>query len=120
MQPGANRRFTYVADQDGSVVGTAYVKPNLVGLGDHICNAGWMVAPEAGGQGIGRRFAEFVIDEARDLGYLGMQFNAVVASNTRALRLWQSMGFEIVGTVPDAFRHSTDGLTPIHVMHLKL
>ena len=61
-----------------------------------------------------------VIDEARDLGYLGMQFNAVVASNTRALRLWQSMGFEIVGTVPDAFRHSTDGLTPIHVMHLKL
>lgn len=120
MQPGAGRRFTYVADRDGSVVGTAYLKPNAVGLGDHICNAGWMIAPEASGQGVGRRFAEFVIAEARDLGYLGMQFNSVVASNTRAIRLWQSMGFEIVGTVPGAFRHSTAGLTPVHVMYMEL
>jgi L-amino acid N-acyltransferase YncA len=120
MQPGTDRRYTYVAELGGQVVATAYLKPNALGAGDHICNAGWMVPPQASGQGIGRIFAEFVIDEARTLGYLGMQFNAVVASNTRAVRLWQSMGFEIVGTVPDAFRHPTRGLTPAHVMYRKL
>jgi len=117
MQPGTDRKFTYVADQTGSIIGTAYLKPNSVGLGDHICNAGWMIAPESAGQGVGRRFAEHVLDQARDLGFVGMQFNAVVASNTRAVQLWESMGFEIVGTVPDAFRHATDGPTAVHIMY---
>jgi len=116
MQPGADRRSIDVAEQYGVVVGTALLTPNAAGLGDHICNAGWMVLSEASGHGIGRRFAEFVIEQARDLGYLGMQLNAVVASNTRTVQLWLSMGFEIVGTVSDAFRHSADGLTPVHIM----
>lgn len=120
MQPGTDRRFTYVGEKDRVVVATAYLKPNAIGLGDHICNAGFMVAPEFSGQGIGRRFAEFVIGEAEALGFSGMQFNAVVASNTRAVGLWESMGFEIVGTVPDAFRHAADGPTATHVMYRSL
>jgi len=78
-----------------------------------------MVASDHRGHGVERRFAEYVIDQARERGYLGMQFN-VVATNTGAIALWESLGFEIVGTVPDAFRHSSAGLVPIHVMYRKL
>jgi L-amino acid N-acyltransferase YncA len=109
----------FVADLDDQVVGTAYLRTNTVGLGDHICNAGWMVTPTQQGKGIGRRFAEHVISEAKRMGYRAMQFNAVVATNP-AVRLWESLGFEIVGTVPDAFRHSREGLTPVHIMYRRL
>lgn len=109
-----------VARLDGAIVGTAYYKPNLPGLGDHVANAGWMVHPDFRGRGIGRRFAEYVLEEARSAGFLAMQFNAVVATNIGALALWQSLGFEIVGTVPDAFRHARRGLTPVHVMYRRL
>jgi len=114
------REATYVAELDGSVVGTAYVKANSPGLGDHIANAGWMVAPEYQRWGIGRIFAEWVIDQARTLGYHGMQFNSVVSTNQGAIELWASLGFEIVGTVPDAFRHASVGLVPVHVMYRRL
>ena len=120
MADGSDRRRTYVAERDGEIVATAYVRPNQPGLGDHVANAGWMVAPAAAGQGIGRRFAEHVIDDARALGFTGMQFNAVVATNTGAIRLWESLGFEIVGTVPDAFRHATEGGFPVHVMYRRI
>jgi len=120
MLDGTGRRVTYVAVRDGSVVGTAYLKPNQIGRADHIANAGWMIDPLFSGQGIGRRFASHVLDEARNLGFTGMQFNAVVATNTRAIGLWKSMGFDIVGTIPDAFRHPTEGLTAIHVMYRSL
>lgn len=120
MQPGTDRRFTYVAERDGEVVATACLKPNQPGLGDHVCNAAWMVSPAASGQGIGRRFAEWVMEEARSLGFAGMHFNAVVATNIRAISLWESLGFEIVGTVPDAFRHAEHGPVAIHVMYRRL
>ena len=120
MADGNDRRRTYVAERDGEIVATAYVRPNQPGLGDHVANAGWMVSPAAAGQGIGRRFAAYVIDDAIALGFTGMQFNAVVATNTGAIGLWQSLGFEIVGTVPDAFRHATEGLVPVHVMYRRL
>ena len=120
MEDGHNRRFTYVAELDGIVVGTAYLKPNLIGLGDHVANAGWMIDPLAIGRGIGRRFASYVLNEARSLGFAGMQFNAVVATNKRSISLWESMGFDIVGTVPDAFRHATEGPTAIHIMYRDL
>lgn len=120
MADGTDRRRTYVAERDGEIVATAYVRPNQPGLGDHVANAGWMVAPAAAGQGIGRRFAEHVIDDARSLGFTGMQFNAVVATNTGAIRLWESLGFGIVGTVPDAFRHATEGLVAVHVMYRRI
>ncbi|HEX6220077.1 MAG TPA: GNAT family N-acetyltransferase [Acidimicrobiia bacterium] len=111
---------TFVARMGETIVATAYVKPNQPGLGDHVANAGWMVAPDRQGQGLGRRFAEYVIDQARERGYLGMQFNSVVSTNTGAVALWESLGFEIVGTVPEAFRHSLVGLVPIHVMYRRL
>ena len=71
----------------------------------------------AAGRGIGRAFAEFVIDEAKRLSYLGMQFNAVVSTNERAIALWESLGFTIVGTVPAAYRHATEGFVSIHIMY---
>ena len=114
---GKGRRFTFVAVESDEVVGTAYLKPNAAGPGDHIANAGWMIRPDMSGRGIGKAFAEHVMEEARTLGFLGMQFNAVVATNTRAIGLWESLGFEIVGTVPSAFRHPEVGMVPIHVMY---
>ncbi len=117
---GADRRATYVALLDDATVATAQLKPNHGGNGDHVANAAWMVAPDAAGRGIGRRFGEYVLDEARRLGFHGMQFNAVVATNAPAVRLWISLGFDIVGTVPDAFRHPQSGLVPIHVMYRAL
>ena len=114
------REVTYIARLDGAIVGTAYIRANGVGLSDHIANAGWMVDPEHQGQGIGRPFAEHVIEEARRLGYHGMQFNAVVATNTKAVALWESLGFDIVGTVPDAFRHSDGDMVPVHIMYRRL
>lgn len=114
------REATFVAGLDGEQVATAYVKANGPGRSDHIANAGWMVSPEHQGRGIGRAFAVWVIDQARDLGYHGMQFNSVVSTNTGAIALWESLGFEIVGTVPDAFRHDTAGLVPVHVMFRRL
>lgn len=113
-------RITFVALLGDEVVGTARLTPNQPGLGDHVANAGWMVAPTFAGRGIGRTFATAVIDEARRRGYRGMQFNAVVASNTPAIGLWESLGFEIVGTIPGAFRHTRHGDTPIHVMYRRL
>jgi L-amino acid N-acyltransferase YncA len=120
MHDGTRRRITYVAVEDGQVVATAYLKPNQAGPGDHIANAGWMVAPEVEGRGIGRSFAEYVMAEAKERGYTGMQFNAVVSTNARAITLWESLGFEIVGTVPRAFRHPKEGPVSIHIMYRKL
>lgn len=120
MLTGADRSATYVASVDGEVLATAYLKPNQPGLGDHVANAGWMVARSAAGRGIGRALADFVIGEARRLGFLGMQFNAVVATNARAIGLWESLGFTIVGTVPNAFRHPVEGLVPVHIMYRDL
>lgn len=114
------RTVTYVAELDGAIVGTALLKPNLSGLGDHVANGGWMIAPEAAGQGVGRRFAEYVIAEARRAGFGAMQFNAVVATNARALRLWASLGFVEIGRVPQGFRHATEGLVDLVVMHRML
>lgn len=114
------RARTYVAEADGAIVATARLRPNQDGPGDHVANGSWMVAPAASGLGIGTRFGRYVLDEARQLGFVAMQFNAVVATNDRAIRLWRSLGFEIVGTVPDAFRHPDHGLVPLHVMYRRL
>ncbi|WP_312858224.1 GNAT family N-acetyltransferase [Pseudonocardia pini] len=111
---------TLVAERDGTVVGTALLKPVQPGLGDHVANAGFMVDPDRAGGGIGRALAEATLDEARRRGYRAMQFSAVVASNVRAVALWRSLGFDVVGTVPEAFRHPTDGLVGLHVMHRRL
>lgn len=114
------REVTYVARRADDMVATAYLRANGVGFTDHIANSGWMVDPRLQGQGIGRAFAEHVIEEARRFGYHGMQFNAVVSTNIGAIALWESLGFSVVGTVPDAFRHSRGEMVPVHVMYRRL
>ena len=114
--PGA----TVVLEEDGVVLGTAKMGPNRPGNGAHVGTASFMVSPTARGRGVGRRLGEQVVEWHRDAGFRAVQFNAVVETNTSAVRLWQSLGFEIVGTVPGAFRSPTHGYVGLHVMHLDL
>jgi len=116
----AAEKHVYVAEESKNIVGTFWLKPNYPGLGSHVCNAAYMVSPDAAGKGIGRKMAEFSLDEARRLGFKAMQFNFVVKSNTAAVRLWQSIGMEIIGEIPSAFDHSELGLTNAYVMYRKL
>ena len=107
-------------NSNGKIVGTFFLKDNQPDLGSHIANAGYMVAPEAMGKRVGRTMAEFSLKEAKELGYLAMQFNFVVKSNTVAVRLWQQVGFEIIGEIPEAFQHQENGLTNALIMYRKL
>lgn len=108
---------TYVAVEGDAVVGTYILKPNQPSLGAHVANAGFMVLPDAAGRGIGRTMAEHCLREAKAAGYLAMQFNFVVSTNERAVALWRSLGFSIVGTLPKAFHHRSLGLVDAYVMH---
>jgi L-amino acid N-acyltransferase YncA len=110
----------YVLEHEGRIVGTCLVRPNQPGLGAHVANAAFMVAPESRGNGAGRQMGEHCLDEARRLGYRAMQFNFVVSTNEAAVRLWKSLGFEIVGTLPGAFRHSRLGFVDALVMYRSL
>jgi GNAT superfamily N-acetyltransferase len=107
-------------DGDGTVVGTAKMNPNQAGPGAHVASASFMVDPAHRGRGVGRVLCEHALGWARSAGFLGMQFNAVAATNVAALALYRSLGFEVIGTVPDGFRHPTQGLVGLHVMHRAL
>jgi L-amino acid N-acyltransferase YncA len=111
---------TIVLEEGGRVLGSAKMGPNRPGRGDHIGTASFMVDPAAGGRGVGRALASYVVDWHRRRGYAGIQFNAVVETNAAAVHLWQSVGFEIVGTVPGAFRSARHGRVGLHVMYLAL
>lgn len=113
-------KHNYVAILDGKVVGTFWLRANQPGLGSHVANAAYMVAPEAKGRGVGERMAEYSLEEARRLGFTAMQFNFVVKSNVAAVKLWQKIGFEIIGEIPDAFDHQKNGLTNAYIMYRKL
>lgn len=113
-------KHAYVAAEDGKILGTYWLKANQPGLGDHVGNGGYMVSPDAKGKGIGRRMAEHSIEEARRIGYHAIQFNFVVKSNTAAVNLWKSVGFEVIGEIPDAIRHAKLGLTNAYIMYRKL
>jgi GNAT superfamily N-acetyltransferase len=103
---------------DGSrLLGTAKMGPNRPGPGSHVATASFMVAGDARGRGVGRALGEYVLSWAKAQGYAAMQFNAVVESNHAAVRLWQALGFQIIGTVPEAFAHPTLGRVGLHVMH---
>ena len=108
---------TYVAERDGKVVGSYILRPNRPGLGNHVSNAGFMVAPAARRFGVGLAMGEHALAEARRLGYSAMQFNFVISTNETAVRLWQRLGFRIVGTLPGAFRHSRKGSVDAYVMY---
>jgi L-amino acid N-acyltransferase YncA len=111
---------TYVAEEDGGVVGTYILRPNQSGPGSHVANAAFMVARDAEGAGVGRRMAEHCLSEARQMGFRGMQFNFVISTNTRAIHLWNQLGFEIVGTLPGAFRHPEKGYVDVYIMFRSL
>ncbi|MGZ4436121.1 MAG: N-acetyltransferase family protein [Nocardioidaceae bacterium] len=111
---------TVVAVEDGVVLGSAKMGPNRPGPGAHIGTASFMVSPAARGRGVGRALAEHAVAWHRDQGYRGIQFNAVIETNVVAVRLWESLGFEVIGTVPGAFAHPVHGLVGLHVMYLPL
>ncbi len=96
---------------------TAKMHPNQGGAGSHVATASFMVDPEHAGKGVGRALGEHVLTWARSAGYRAMQFNAVVETNTGAVALWRSLGFEVLATVPEAFQHPTHGYVGLHIMH---
>lgn len=109
-------RDTFVTEEDGAVLGTYYLRANQAGGGRHVCNCGYVTADAAAGRGVARRMGEHSLDRARFLGYRAMQFNFVVSVNERAVRLWRSLGFEVVGRLPGAFLHPSQGYVDALVM----
>ncbi len=109
---------TFVAqDEEGQILGTYYIKPNQPGQGSHVCNCGYVVGQHARGRGIASTMCQHSQEEARRRGFRAMQFNLVVSTNQGAVRLWKKLGFEIVGTLPEAFRHPRYGYVDAYVMY---
>lgn len=111
---------TVVAVDGAVVLGSAKMGPNRPGRGAHVATASFMVDPAHSGRGVGRALGEYVVEWAHAGGYRGIQFNAVVETNEVAVRLWRSLGFRVLGTVPEAFDHAEHGLVGLHVMFLAL
>lgn len=109
-----------IGDDGATVMGTAKMGPNKDGPGAHIGTASFMVDPAYGGRGVGRALCEYVIGWHRAAGFRGIQFNAVVATNTNAIALYEALGFTVIGTVPGAFRSPTAGYVGLHVMYCPL
>ncbi|PRH76275.1 GNAT family N-acetyltransferase [Streptomyces solincola] len=120
LLPAPDRTVVAVEEASGRIVGTAKMNRNQAGPGSHIASASYMVDPAHGGRGVGRTLVEDSIAWARAAGYRGMQFNAVAATNTHAVRLYERLGFRVVGTVPGAFCHPVEGYADLHVMFLAL
>ncbi len=110
----------FVAEVDGRILGTYFLRPNQPGRGDHVANAGYIVAEAARGKGLASKMCEHSLETATRLGYRAMQFNFVVSSNEAAVRTWKKHGFEVVATLPDAFRHAALGFVDVFVMHRRL
>ena len=106
----------FVAEAEGRVAGCYYLRANQLGGGDHVANAGYATAPWAAGRGLARLMGAHSLDEAQRLGFTAVQFNFVVSSNRRAVHLWKGLGFRIVGTLPGAFRHPSEGKVDALVM----
>lgn len=110
----------FVAEDNAEVVGTYFLRENQKGGGAHVANCGYITAPSATGRGVARAMCAHSLDRARQRGFRAMQFNFVVSTNDRAVRLWQSFGFEIVGPLPKAFAHPTLGFVDAFVMYRHL
>lgn len=116
----SEEKHTYVAILDGVICGTYIMKPNHQDLGSHVANASYMVHPNQQGKGLGRLMGEHSLVEARRIGYHALQFNLVVKTNESAFRLWKKLGFEVIGEIPEAFQHPTQGLINAYIMYRKL
>ncbi len=113
----AAEKETFVAESEGVVLGTYYMRPNQAGGGRHVCNCGYVTSAAATGRGVARAMCLHSLDHARSRGYRAMQFNFVVSTNDRAVNLWLSLGFEVVGRLPGAFRHPKNGFVDALVMY---
>ena len=115
---------TFVAagreELEGVILGTGELHPNQGGGGSHVANAGYMVHPAHGGQGVARALCAYSLDAARAAGFRAMQFNAVVESNVRAVAAWRALGFEVLATIPEAFLHPSLGYVGLHLMYRRL
>lgn len=107
----------YVADVNGKVAGMAATRPNRTGRGGHVANASYIVHPDYRRLGIARALGEHSVQEAKALGYQAMQFNFVVSTNVVAVKLWNALGFHIIGTMPNGFNHAQAGLVDVYMMH---
>lgn len=110
----------FVAEDGSEIVGTYYLRANQRGGGSHVCNCGYIVSPTAMRRGVARAMCAHSLDEAKARGFRAMQFNFVITSNERAVRLWQDLGFKIVGTLPGAYDHPQKGLVDAYVMFQQL
>ena len=113
-------REVFVAEDNGEIVGTYGLQANHKGGGAHVANCGYMTAVSATGRGVARAMCAHSLDRARERGFRAMQFNFVISTNQRAVRLWQSFGFEIVGRLPGAFQHPTLGYVDAFIMYRDL
>lgn len=113
-------RETFVAEAGGEILGTYYIRANQAGGGAHVCNCGYMTAAAAAGRGVARAMCAHSLEHARTTGFRAMQFNFVISTNTRAVKLWQALGFDIVGRLPGAFDHPTDGEVDALVLYQRL
>jgi L-amino acid N-acyltransferase YncA len=111
-----NKVISYVAEYDGKILGMYKLIANQPDLGSHVANASFMVSSDSRGKGLGRLMGEHCLKEAKKAGFKAMQFNFVISTNTKAVSLWQNLGFEIVGTLPKAFRHLGLGYVDVYVM----
>lgn len=113
-------RAAFVAEMDGRVVGTYYIRANQAGGGAHVANCGYMTAPQAAGRGVARHMCLDSLERAREHGFRAMQFNCVVGTNERAVALWSRLGFDVIGRLPEAFRHPALGYVDALVMFRRL
>jgi GNAT superfamily N-acetyltransferase len=113
-------KTAFILRIEGQAVGTYYMRPNQPGGGAHICNCGFITAPSARGKGVARRMLDHALIEAKQQGYRAMQFNFVLASNQRALAIWQRNGFATIGRIPQAFLHPKQGYVDALILHRSL
>lgn len=113
-------KHTFVAEEDGELLGTYYVVRNFKGGGSHVCNCGYITAAAARGKGVARAMLTHSLEQARSLGFRAMQYNSVIATNTRAIDTWERAGFEVVGRLPEAFLHPEQGYVDALVMYKTL
>lgn len=111
---------TYVAEDAGQIIGTYYIRPNNSGGGAHIANCGFMVAANSQGKGVARTMCTHALEAARQSSYRGMQFNFVIATNTKAIALWHAMGFTTLCHLPEVFNHPREGYVDALVMFQNL
>ncbi|MFJ9329113.1 GNAT family N-acetyltransferase [Streptomyces sp. NPDC101230] len=116
----APNRVVVAVDEAGEILGTAKMNRNHMGNSSHVASATYLVDPAHSGKGVGRALCEHSVDWARTSGFRAMQFNAVVETNTHAIKLYESVGFEVIGTLPEGFNHPTEGYVGLHIMHKAL